>query len=145
KLLAGEEPGVVNASLQFDAAELRPTYRLQKGVPGRSYGLAIARRLGFPTPLLERAEAFLPQAERDVSHLLLELEEKERALAASLAETRVARADAMGLREQLEQREGELRRREKDAERRARQQARDLLLDAREEVESAISELREAA
>ena len=145
KLLAGEEPGVVNASLQFDAAELRPTYRLQKGVPGRSYGLAIARRLGFPAPLLERAEAFLPQAERDVSHLLLELEEKERALAASLAETRVARADAMGLREQLEQREGELRRREKDAERRARQQARDLLLAAREEVESAISELRDAA
>lgn len=145
KLLAGEEPGVVNASLQFDAAELRPTYRLQKGVPGRSYGLAIAKRLGFPAPLLGRAEEYLPSAERDVSHLLLELEEKERALASSLAETRSARADAMHLRTQLEQRESELKRREQDAERRARQQARDLLLSAREEVESAISELREAA
>lgn len=145
KLLAGEEPGVVNASLQFDAAELRPTYRLQKGVPGRSYGLAIAKRLGFPGPLLERADEYLPAAERDVSHLLLELEEKERALAASLAETRVARADAMSLRTQLEHRESELRRREQDAERRARQQARDLLLSAREDVESAISEMRAAA
>src|SRR5690606_25341195 len=145
KLLAGEEPGVVNASLQFDAAELRPTYRLQKGVPGRSYGLAIAKRLGFPEALLARAEAFLPQAERDVSHLLLELEEKERALAASLGETRGARADVVSLRQRLEQREEELRRREQDAERRARQQARDLLLSAREEVEAAISEVRAAA
>lgn len=145
KLLAGEEPGVVNASLQFDAVELRPTYRLQKGVPGRSYGLAIAKRLGFPEPLLARAEEYLPRAERDVSHLLLELEEKERALAVSLQETRAARADAVNLRAQLEQREAELRRREQDAERRARQQARDLLLSAREEVEATISELREAA
>ncbi len=145
KLLAGEEPGVVNGSLQFDAAELRPTYRLQKGLPGRSYGLAIAKRLGFPGALLERADAFLPQAERDVSNLLLELEEKERALAESLAETRIARSDAIELRQRLDAREDELRRREQQAERRARQQARDLLLSAREEVETAIRELRDAA
>jgi DNA mismatch repair protein MutS2 len=114
-------------------------------VPGRSYGLAIAKRLGFPPAVLEAAESFLPQAERDVSHLLLELEEKERALAQSLAETRVARADAVELRQRLDEREGELQRREKDAERRARQQARDLLLSAREDVETTIRALRDAA
>ena len=47
KDLASHTPGVVNASLQFDAATLTPTYRFVKGVPGRSYGLAIARRLGI--------------------------------------------------------------------------------------------------
>src|SRR5215813_9052120 len=43
KRLAAESVGIVNASLQFDAATLTPTYRLLKGLPGRSYGLAIAR------------------------------------------------------------------------------------------------------
>src|SRR5690606_38121037 len=144
KLLAGTEPGVVNASLQFDSRELRPTYRLVKGVPGRSYGLAIARRLGFPESVLELAESYQPASEREVAQLLVELEEKERRAAEALAEAEAARAEPVALRRQLEQREHEVRKRERDTERRARQQARDLLLGAREEVEAAIRELREA-
>ncbi|HET7322696.1 MAG TPA: hypothetical protein VFI96_09395, partial [Longimicrobiaceae bacterium] len=77
KLLPTEDARVVNASLQFDAERLEPTYRLLKGVPGRSYGLAIARRLGLPAGVLAEAEAALPRGERDVGKLLLELEAKE--------------------------------------------------------------------
>ncbi len=144
KLLATEDPGVVNASLQFDSAELRPTYRLIKGVPGRSYGLAIARRLGFPEELLQRAEEALPRAERDVGRLLGELEQKEMELADSLAATELAQRENSALRRELEERATAMRQREKDAERRARQQARDLLLNARQEVEAAIREVRDA-
>jgi DNA mismatch repair protein MutS2 len=144
KEIAAQEPGVVNASLQFDAVELRPTYRLLKGVPGRSYGLAIARRLGLPATLLEDAEAALPQGERDAAQLLATLEEKDRDLADAVADAARERARAARLREELESREEALRRREREAERRARQQARDILMNAREEVESAIRELREA-
>jgi DNA mismatch repair protein MutS2 len=142
KELATEHPGVVNASLQFDSAELRPTYRLLKGVPGRSYGLAIARRLGLPTALLERAEALLPTAEREAGQLLAELERKEQELEEALADTANARARALAAEEELAERAAALKAREKSAERRARQQARDLLLQAREEVESTIRGLR---
>src|SRR5688572_30504685 len=144
KLIAGSEPGVVNASLQFDAAELRPTYRLQKGVPGRSYGLAIARRLGFPVDVLQRAEEELPHAELEMGRLLSELEEKESALASALDETTRAKAELDALKKSVEERDQIVRKRERDAERRARQQARDLLLNAREEVETAIRELKES-
>src|SRR5512145_2971128 len=48
--------GVVSVSLQFDADTLTPTYRLLKGIPGRSYGLAIARRLGLSADVLGDAE-----------------------------------------------------------------------------------------
>jgi DNA mismatch repair protein MutS2 len=145
KLLATEKPEIVNASLQFDAERLQPTYRLVKGVPGRSYGLAIARRLGLPDQLIREAERALPQGERDVARLLLELEAKEQRLEAATAELEARLAETERLQAELERREQRLRTREKDAERRARQQARDLLLAARQEVETAIREVREAA
>jgi DNA mismatch repair protein MutS2 len=145
KLLASEQRGVVNASLQFDAVELKPTYRLLKGIPGRSYGLAIARRLRFPADVLSRAEEFLPKEERDFGNLLLELEAKERTLQAAVDDAEQARRETAALRGEVEQREAAVRTREREAERRARQQARDLLLASREEVELAIREVREAA
>ncbi|HEX2078308.1 MAG TPA: endonuclease MutS2 [Longimicrobium sp.] len=145
KLLATEERGIVNASLQFDAERLQPTYRLLKGIPGRSYGLAIARRLGLEPRLLQEAEATLPAGERDVARLLLDLEAKEQRFAAQNDELARRLAETEALREALESRERELKQREKDAERRARQQARDLLLQSRAEVEAAIREVRDAA
>ncbi len=145
KLLAAEDPRVVNASLRFDSEKLRPTYLLQKGIPGRSHGLAIARRLGLPADLLDAAEAALPSGERDVGRLLLELEAKEQRTTELKEELAREVAANQALREELEQRGHELGRREKDAERRARQQARDLLLRSRAEVEAAIRQVREAA
>lgn len=145
KLLPTEDARVVNASLQFDAERLEPTYRLLKGFPGRSYGLAIARRLGMPEAVIADAEAALPQGERDVTKLLLALEAKERRAEELGARLAAEAAAAERLRAVLEERERELERRETDAERRARQQARDLLLDAREEVEEAIRQVRDTA
>jgi DNA mismatch repair protein MutS2 len=145
KLLAAETASVVNASLHFDADRLQPTYRLQKGVPGRSYGLAIARRLGLPEAVLDAAEQALPLGERDVARLLLELEAKEQRVTDLTRDLEAEVARTTALREEYESRERELRRREKDAERRARQQARDLLLQSRTEVEAAIQEVRGAA
>ncbi|MFN8650316.1 MAG: Smr/MutS family protein [Gemmatimonadales bacterium] len=146
KELATRTPGIVNASLQFDAATLQPTYRLVKGIPGRSYGLAIARRLGLPGDVLAAAEAQVPDRERSLDALLASVELRERdqmrresALAAQLAEQQ-ARADQLAAQAESQAvREATLKKREKEAERAAREQARQYLLEAREKVEAAIA------
>ncbi|MEN8373880.1 MAG: Smr/MutS family protein [Gemmatimonadota bacterium] len=144
KRLAGDEAGVVNASLQFDADQLRPTYQLVKGIPGRSFGLAIARRLGFPEDIVDRAEALLPEAERAAERLLAEL---EAALSAADAERReaedLARRERASLVE-VEERERTVAERERSAALEAAEQARTLLLEARAEVEAALVEARAA-
>jgi DNA mismatch repair protein MutS2 len=145
KLLATEDPRIVNGSLQFDAERLEPTYRFQKGVPGRSYGIAIARRLGLPAEVLESAESAMPRGERDVGRLLLELEEKEQRLTRQTSELEVLLRENRVLSGELEARSHDLGRREKEAERKARQEARDLLLESRREVEAAIRQVRGAA
>jgi DNA mismatch repair protein MutS2 len=152
KELASREPGVVNASLQFDAATLTPTYRFLKGVPGRSYGLSIARRLGVMRDILDDAEARVPDAERRLDALLAAVEERERQLRGEQAaaveravelESIAARLDAQHASQIA--REAELKHREKEAEREGRRQARAYLLEARQRVEEALGAARGAA
>ncbi len=145
KELAGTVPGIVNASLQFDAVELAPTYRLVKGVPGRSYGIAIARRLALPTDVVTRAEERLPQQERDIAALLERLEQQERALAIREHEAKAILDDARRRVAAVAKRERNVRERERGVEKQSRQDARRYLLDARHQIERVIRDLKRRA
>jgi DNA mismatch repair protein MutS2 len=145
KRLDSPGSGVVNASLQFDPDRIEPTYHLLKGRPGRSYGLAIARRLGFPPDLLDRAESHVPRDEARMEELLGTLERKEKEAAGLVESLARERAEARDLHEGLQEREGILRDRERTARDRAEEEARQLLLDARREVEEAIRGVRIAS
>ncbi|MGB9464267.1 MAG: endonuclease MutS2 [Candidatus Acidiferrum sp.] len=70
KTYASTTPGVVNAAVEFDDVNLRPTYRLMVGVPGGSSGIAIAQRLGIATSIIERARSLLTPESREASGLI---------------------------------------------------------------------------
>jgi len=141
----------VNASLQFDAETLTPSYRLLKGVPGRSYGLAIARRLGLPADVLADAERSVPDAERSLDRLLAAVEARRQEVEARALE--VEQRD-QALREErdvverrgtdVEDRERAVRDRERSLDAAAREQARTYLLEARKTVEAALAQARAA-
>ena len=142
KELGTEVPGVVNASLQFDADALAPTYRLIKGIPGRSYGISIARRLALPEAVVARAEQRVPSQERDVAALIEQLEQRAEALTAREQDTAAILEDARNRMADLARRERNVRERERRAERESRQETRRYLLDARQEIDRTLKDLR---
>ena len=151
KQLAAETVGIVNASLQFDGETLTPTYRLLKGVPGRSYGLAIARRLGIAGDVLEIAERAMPKAERELDALLATVEARARELDAREQELAARDQSLRGDAEKVDARaaelaagEREVKARAQSLERQAREQARAYLLEARRKVEEALGRARAA-
>ena len=96
KSYAAATPGVVNASVEFDAVALRPTYRLRVGVPGGSSGIDIASRLGLPAEILDHARSLLTPESREAADLIaylhrtcdrLELAQREAASQARELET----------------------------------------------------------
>src|SRR2546427_9671802 len=73
KTYASTTPGVVNAAVEFDDVNLRPTYRLIVGVPGGSGGIALAKRLGMGQGIIERARSLLTPESREAADLIADL------------------------------------------------------------------------
>jgi len=70
KTYASTTAGVLNAAVEFDDVNLRPTYRLIVGVPGGSSGIDIAKRLGLPAQVIDRARAQLSPEAREAAALI---------------------------------------------------------------------------
>ena len=100
-----ETPGMVNASVDLHPQTLEPTYRVTQGLPGRSYALTIASRLGMPEAIVEQARTSLSPVELATENLLGELQ-RERVVVEDLR--REAEESAASAREQQARIEAEL-------------------------------------
>ncbi len=143
--LPGEYSGIVSAGLAFDPERLQPLYRLIKGRPGRSYALAMAQRVGFPRAVLEEAQAALSQPEVDTARLLADLEAKEKELDERIAELERNELELARRLEAQKQEAEEFENERRASEREAHEQAREFLLEARRQLDTALKEDRAAA
>ncbi len=99
----------VNAAVGFDLQALRPTFELTIGTPGSSSAIALARRLGLPSQVLDAAEAILGRAERDTDALLRQLEGERTRILQTQQKLAAAEAELARERARLSAREaGEL-------------------------------------
>jgi DNA mismatch repair protein MutS2 len=122
-----------NAGMEYDLTHLRPTFRLRDGLPGRSYALDIAARMGLPAAVLDRAQALLGATSLGLENVLRDLEQREEALVRAeeaLDQARVA----------LEARAEE----EKAAAQSLARKERELGLKTRELLDQAVRDARQA-
>ncbi|MBI1737404.1 MAG: endonuclease MutS2 [Candidatus Rokubacteria bacterium] len=90
KAFAATYPRARNASVEFDTAALAPTFRLRYDLPGPSYALAIAGRLGLPADLIERAQTYRSEDAARMGELIARLDEHERSQATRAREIETA-------------------------------------------------------
>lgn len=142
KALALADPRFANASVGFDTTTLMPTFQLAIGVPGASSALAVARRFGIPSLVIERAEAYLGGAHRSFEDTVRALNDERRALELARAAAEDERDKARALREELEEELARARARD----RRAMEKEAEALLAglrrARDDLRAAQARLR---
>lgn len=76
KLYGYERPQTINASMEFNADTLQPTYRLLIGVPGRSNAFDISQRLGLPKTIVAAAKALMNGESQDLNKMISSLEKQ---------------------------------------------------------------------
>ena len=97
-----EQPGMVNASVDLDPTTLEPTYHVTLGLPGRSYALTIAARLGVPQEVIDDARTGISPVEQATEGLLQELQQERRVIEGLRQEAEIARADSARKQRELD-------------------------------------------
>ena len=101
--LAQEEAGMVNASVDLNPRTLEPTYRLTHGIPGRSYALTIASRLGLPDAVISAAQSHLEPSHVQTDRLLQELQEERLTISELRSQAEQALHDARAREREIAQ------------------------------------------
>lgn len=145
KAFAHDTDGVLNGSMEFDRAELEPTYRFRAGVPGSSYAFEIADRVGLDRPVVKDARRLLGGGKAKLEDLIAEFESRTTEARRRQEEAEARLAEAERTQTDYEQRLDRLR---ADADNRRQQalaEAERILAEANAAVENTVREIKEAA
>ena len=111
---AEASPSMMNASVDLEPNSLRPTYHLTMGVPGRSYAMSVARRLGLPEKIMDEASRLMEPQYMQFEDWLNELQSQRMQLKAMLQDAEDAKREAESATKSLEEELDDLRARRED-------------------------------
>jgi DNA mismatch repair protein MutS2 len=134
KLYAHTTRQARNASVEFDAETLRPTYKLTIGLPGRSQAFAIAERLGLPGPIVAEARSRLTEEQQVFEETLAAIKATQLETTDALAEARLAEERARSALATAEEERRRARREREETVKTARDEAERMVADVRAEV-----------
>jgi|tagenome__1003787_1003787.scaffolds.fasta_scaffold20978480_2 DNA mismatch repair protein MutS2 len=144
KALALSDERFAPASVGFDVERLAPTYRLRLGEVGASSAIDIARRVGLPGEVCDRARQILGSGVSQVSQAVSLLEHERAEAARARRELEEARAELLREREQVRQERERLRELERETRAGARAELIEDLRKRRDEVSQLIAQLQAA-
>lgn len=137
--------GFENASFEFDIENLKPTYKLLVGIPGKSNAFAISKRLGLNEQILNVANSHLKDDKIPIEKLLKSIYDNKLEIEKQKEETEKNLRQVELLRKSLEQKQDDVLEKRAQLLEDAKLEARDILLSAKEEATEIIHELNSSS
>lgn len=133
--------GFENASFEFDVENLKPTYHLLVGIPGKSNAFEISKRLGLSPAIIDRASSFIEQDHASIEEVLKIIYEDKLTIEKQKEEIQKNLNQIEVLRKSLEKDNSDLVQKRKQMLDDAKSEARDILFSAKEEANEILQEL----
>lgn len=133
--------GFENASSAFDIENLKPTYQLLIGIPGKSNAFAISKKIGLSEDILNRAQSLLKEDDINIEELLKNIYDDKIAIEKDKEEIEKNKNQIELLRKSLEnEKTSQIELKQNQIEK-AKQEAKNILLSAKDEANDTIKEL----
>jgi DNA mismatch repair protein MutS2 len=133
---------MINAAVEFDLDRMQPLYKLHIGIPGRSFAIDIACRLGIPPSIIQRSREVLGDSGAEVAALLSRLQVLEQQHAAEVATAAREAAENAAAREAAERLAADLRSQVSAIRGKAGRLVADIAAEARRRAEAAVADLK---
>ena len=133
--------GFENASCGFDVENLKPTYKLLIGIPGKSNAFSISKRLGLKSEILEQAMTLMKEEHVSIEELMKNIYDDKIKIEQEKEKIQKNSNQIELLRKSLEKENEDVKRRENEAIEKAKIEARNIVLSAKEEVNDIIKKL----
>ena len=141
---SGEETGVINGAMQFDAATVAPLFVLEQGLPGSSFAFELARKMGMPEAIVQDAEQRAGEQFVGIERNLRKIARSRRALDEKLTKIRATDKTLEGLTDRYEKELEDIKGMRRRILEEAHEEAQKIIKDANRQVENTIRTIRES-
>ena len=130
-----------NASSEFDIENLRPTYKLLIGIPGKSNAFAISQKLGISKSILDRAKEFLNSEDISIEELMKNIYDSKIQIENEKDIIFKNSNQIKSLKEALERENLDLKLVKEEYVNSAKNEAKNIVLSAKEDINDTIKEI----
>ncbi|MFD2999431.1 endonuclease MutS2 [Pontibacter toksunensis] len=144
KNFAERNPGIVNGAMRYDHKNLQPLYQLEIGKPGSSFAIEIARKIGLPKHIVDKASSLVGKDKIRYDRMLEELETEKQELEKKLREATKLEEKLKRNVKEYQDLKNYLEDSKQDIMREAKGKAKLLLKDANQKIESTIQQIKQS-
>jgi len=131
----------MNASAEFDVENLKPTYHIIMGIPGKSNAFAISEKLGLNKKILDRATSLIDSNEVKIEDVLKNIYDNQKQIEAEKEKIETNSKEIENLKKELQKDNTAVKNKEKEIIENAKIEARDILLKAKDDATRIIREM----
>jgi len=142
KHLAASREGLVNAAMMFDNQKLQPLFQLELSQAGSSFAFEIARKIGLPEELLQRASEKVGKEQVDFDKHLREVLRDKKYWSEKRYKIRQEEKQLDALVEELTDNSTQIKSLRKKTVSEAKKEAEQILSEVNKRVESTIRDIR---
>ena len=142
KNFAEKNQGIINGAMRYDHKKLQPLYQLETGKPGSSFAIEIARKIGLPKEIVEKATTLVGKDKIRYDRLLEQLETEKNALEKHNAELEKQQRKLDKAVKEYSALKDHLEESKTDIIREAKGKAKLLLKETNQQIEATISQIK---